>query len=94
MNVALEDTEEWAGGRITGRYGDCFLRGNNGEYLIRGVAYPNAKQYCISPPWRTYDDGSLMGRGLEVVQSKSGDRGAKRQREITPDDIMTYDIRN
>jgi len=30
MNVALEDTEEWAGGRITGRYGDCFLRGNNG----------------------------------------------------------------
>jgi len=31
MNVALEDTEEWAGGKITGRYGDCFLRGNNGE---------------------------------------------------------------
>ena len=31
MNVALEDTEEWAGGKITARYGDCFLRGNNGE---------------------------------------------------------------
>ena len=31
MNVALEETEEWAGGRMTARYGDCFLRGNNGE---------------------------------------------------------------
>jgi hypothetical protein len=31
MNVALENTEEWAGGRLTGRFGDCFLRGNNGK---------------------------------------------------------------
>lgn len=31
MNVALEDAEEWANGKITARYGDCFVRGNNGE---------------------------------------------------------------
>lgn len=31
MNVALEDTEEYAGGRMTAKYGDCFLRGNNGK---------------------------------------------------------------
>lgn len=31
MNVALEDTEEWSAGRMTARYGDAFLRGNNGE---------------------------------------------------------------
>lgn len=30
MNVALEDTEEYAHGRLTARYGDTFLRGNNG----------------------------------------------------------------
>lgn len=30
MNVALEDTEEVANGRVTARYGDCFVRGNNG----------------------------------------------------------------
>ena len=35
MNVALEGAEEWAGGRMTARYGDCFLRGNNGVYLPR-----------------------------------------------------------
>jgi hypothetical protein len=33
MNVALEDAEEWANGRVTARYGDCFVRGNNGEYV-------------------------------------------------------------
>ncbi|OCF46006.1 U6 snRNA-associated Sm-like protein LSm6 [Kwoniella heveanensis CBS 569] len=32
MNVALEETEEWANGRKTAEYGDCFLRGNNGEW--------------------------------------------------------------
>lgn len=31
MNVALEETEEYAGGQLTARYGDCFLRGNNGQ---------------------------------------------------------------
>lgn len=30
MNVALEDTEEYAHGRLTAKYGDTFLRGNNG----------------------------------------------------------------
>jgi hypothetical protein len=30
MNVALEQTEEYANGRLTGRFGECFLRGNNG----------------------------------------------------------------
>ena len=31
MNVALEETEEYANGRKTAEYGDCFLRGNNGQ---------------------------------------------------------------
>lgn len=31
MNVALEETEEWAQGRLIAKYGDTFLRGNNGE---------------------------------------------------------------
>jgi U6 snRNA-associated Sm-like protein LSm6 len=32
MNVALEETEEWSNGRLTAKYGDTFLRGNNGEF--------------------------------------------------------------
>ena len=34
MNVALEQTEEYSGGRLTGRFGECFLRGNNGKSMI------------------------------------------------------------
>ena len=30
INIALEQTEEHANGRITNRYGDAFIRGNNG----------------------------------------------------------------
>jgi hypothetical protein len=30
MNIALEQTEEHVNGRVTNRYGDAFIRGNNG----------------------------------------------------------------
>ncbi|PPQ85025.1 hypothetical protein CVT25_010413 [Psilocybe cyanescens] len=33
MNIALEQTEEHVNGVITNRYGDTFVRGNNGVYL-------------------------------------------------------------
>jgi hypothetical protein len=31
MNIALEQTEEYVDGQLKARYGDCFIRGNNGE---------------------------------------------------------------
>lgn len=34
MNIALEQTEEHANGRVTNRYGDAFIRGNNGAPLF------------------------------------------------------------
>jgi len=30
MNIALEQTEEHVNGVVTNRYGDAFIRGNNG----------------------------------------------------------------
>ena len=33
MNIALEQTEEYVKGRMTNRYGDAFVRGNNGAFL-------------------------------------------------------------
>ena len=30
MNIALEDTEEHVGGQVKNRFGDSFIRGNNG----------------------------------------------------------------
>lgn len=33
MNIALEQTEEHVNGTVTNRYGDAFIRGNNGTFL-------------------------------------------------------------
>lgn len=30
MNIAMEGTEEYVGGQLKAKYGDCFIRGNNG----------------------------------------------------------------
>ena len=34
MNIALEQTEEHVNGAVTNRYGDAFIRGNNGECRV------------------------------------------------------------
>ena len=33
MNIAMEQTEEHVNGVVTNRYGDAFIRGNNGAFL-------------------------------------------------------------
>ena len=32
MNIAMEQTEEYVDGQLKAKYGDCFIRGNNGEF--------------------------------------------------------------
>ena len=34
MNIAMEQTEEYVDGKLKARYGDCFIRGNNGKNLL------------------------------------------------------------
>ena len=31
MNIAVEQTEEYVNGQLKNKYGDAFLRGNNGK---------------------------------------------------------------
>lgn len=31
MNIAMEETSEWVNGSEKNRFGDAFIRGNNGE---------------------------------------------------------------
>ena len=33
MNIALEQTEEYVNGQLKNKYGDAFIRGNNGKIL-------------------------------------------------------------
>lgn len=34
MNIAMEQTEEYVNGQLKKKYGDCFIRGNNGERVV------------------------------------------------------------
>jgi hypothetical protein len=36
MNIAMEQTEEFVDGQLKAKYGDCFVRGNNGELFTWG----------------------------------------------------------
>lgn len=37
MNIAMEQTEEYVNGQLKNKYGDAFIRGNNGN--VRGVPF-------------------------------------------------------
>ncbi|CAM9288248.1 unnamed protein product, partial [Phaeothamnion confervicola] len=34
MNIAMEQAEEYVDGQLKAKYGDCFIRGNNGTSLL------------------------------------------------------------
>ena len=34
MNIAMEQTEEYVDGQLKAKYGDCFIRGNNGKSKV------------------------------------------------------------
>jgi hypothetical protein len=40
MNIALEQTEEHVNGTVTNRYGDAFIRGNNGMMASLALVLP------------------------------------------------------
>lgn len=42
MNIAMEGTEEYVGGQLKAKYGDCFIRGNNGARGGGGCGGPAA----------------------------------------------------
>lgn len=46
MNIAMEQTEEYVNGQLKNKYGDCFIRGNNGEAAgaCRGVSTSCGRQ--------------------------------------------------
>ena len=37
MNIALEQTEEYVNGQLKNKYGDAFIRGNNGKPMHNHV---------------------------------------------------------
>ena len=47
MNLALEQTEEYVDGQLKNKYGDCFIRGNNGEFV-----WKHRQQPGVMSTWR------------------------------------------
>ena len=39
MNIAMEQTEEYVNGQLKSKYGDAFIRGNNGVCRISLITY-------------------------------------------------------
>jgi U6 snRNA-associated Sm-like protein LSm6 len=38
MNIAMEQTEEYIDGQLKNKYGDCFIRGNNGKWVSSSLS--------------------------------------------------------
>jgi len=52
MNIAMEQTEEYVNGQLKAKYGDAFIRGNNGAYVQPCRARepgPRSRAGCDSP---------------------------------------------
>lgn len=45
MNIAMEQAEEYVNGQLKAKYGDCFIRGNNGK-STRHTAIPEQTEYA------------------------------------------------
>lgn len=73
MNIALEQTEEYVNGAVTNRYGDSFIRGNNGESLR--TRNPRSSedlqtyysQFCTYPPQNRYSASTAIERIMSHV---------------------------
>ena len=44
MNIAMEQTEEYVNGQLKAKYGDTFIRGNNGDAPPRPALTPEQQR--------------------------------------------------
>lgn len=47
MNIAIEQTEEYVNGQLKNKYGDAFLRGNNGKKPVGRMIYANHNKKVV-----------------------------------------------
>jgi len=56
MNIAMEQTEEYENGQLKAKYGDAFIRGNNG-------AFPATDRIAL----RTPNPGSIFDSSTKLI---------------------------
>ena len=57
MNIAMEQTEEYVNGQLKAKYGDTFIRGNNGAFCSPSLSLSPAR--IVSAPVRASCPPSL-----------------------------------
>ena len=50
MNIAMEQTEEYQNGQLKAKYGDAFIRGNNGTqfFICTAPHVPTSALYSVA----------------------------------------------
>jgi U6 snRNA-associated Sm-like protein LSm6 len=74
MNIAMEQTEEYVDGQLKNRYGDCFIRGNNGNYMLvfkTACEVTNVimsiLQFCTSARRRRRNEQRFLHKPIELL---------------------------
>ena len=60
MNIAMEQTEEYVNGQLKNKYGDAFIRGNNGSHHTLSLCQnklPDSITFTSGP---RYKSGCLL----------------------------------
>lgn len=71
MNIAMEQTEEYVNGQLKAKYGDAFIRGNNGAARpARRDAAPHRAPPCA--PHRALTGGPALAAQCSISARKRG----------------------
>ena len=72
MNIAMEQTEEYVNGQLKAKYGDTFIRGNNGAFALPLNHTPRTDCFChrsrarvlptVVSPWCVPSQCSTLAR--------------------------------
>ena len=73
MNIAMEQTEEYVNGQLKAKYGDTFIRGNNGA----SSATPRPQH-----PRHTYSLAALVPTAVCVPQCSTSARKHRKRSEM------------
>ena len=70
MNIAMEQTEEYVNGQLKNKYGDAFIRGNNGNFKGLTCYFTFVKQlYLLAIPllFCMYQGVTIIGFSFDAV---------------------------
>ena len=78
MNIAMEQTEEYVNGQLKAKYGDAFIRGNNGATTRAHRHTPHPRTHGPAAPDRPTAPDRRSARGRSLVHFHHKTQGLMR----------------